>query len=296
LGILLVPEVIEYPSEQFSSNIEQSYYRLIQSRFCLTKLDINKLADHARFFGTFHLEFSYNSIIELGAIPVMYLPRIDKTSDPLSLKHLASSFIYRLCELQNLCEDIHNLELIASTNKKDKKVKILRGNDGQTIDINIKQLRNILEIITCNIAPYSEIYGAIQGMASLFYPSDLNYNNEFKMLHYYNQHEWRIVGGISINGNRLDTSLNLEEKDMLQEIDKSFFTKEFPYGREKDLLINGCSVIKIVNEKSIHNFITRIIVPSGQLAIAKEIADRYCFPKEKIVSINQAICSIEYEI
>jgi hypothetical protein len=109
-GLLLGPEIIEYPSP----NAEREDIRIVQCRFCMTALeDVNQLIEHARIFGNVHLEFTTESAYEMGATPVMYVPKVEPEASlagPNSLWHLASSFIHRMSDLQRICARLEKLD------------------------------------------------------------------------------------------------------------------------------------------------------------------------------------------
>jgi hypothetical protein len=231
-GLLLVPEVMEFPSEYRG----EDNYRLVQSRFCLTQLDdLESLERHAEHFGAFHLEFGDKVVYSLGAIPVMYLPKRGNQPDKCSglLDDLGSFFIHRLLELQNLCTRAGQLEDILLANSFKETVTIGDEMAG-TYTVNVKQASAVLKMLCRDIEYFDRILGAIQGLASLFYPIDMERGGKYEQLYYFRQREWRVIRGIvpgeyapgaSGNSSSIDGALNDEEKDALLEIDPVFYGK-----------------------------------------------------------------------
>jgi hypothetical protein len=293
-GLLLVPEVTVYPPE----TPEGQEYRLIQSRFCLTQLDtIEDLERHAEFFGTFHLEFSDSTMYALGVLPVMYLPKRSRhfPETPTPLADLAGFFIHRLLELQELCRRMKQLDCLLVENRNSKTIEITDEKDNASI-INTKQARAVLDMLRRDMADYDQIQGALQGFASLFYPTDMDYwNKEEKrdyceQLYYFRQREWRIIRGISIAGKTVDEQLSDDEKKFLLEIDRNFYgpgEKEIVFAdRERRPKVCECTVIRRIDGKPAGEKIEYIIVPTGKVKDAKELAKNHGFNPDKIVDMK----------
>ncbi|MDR1257471.1 MAG: hypothetical protein LBJ86_06965 [Spirochaetaceae bacterium] len=291
-GLLLVPEVVDYPAEYSGGN----EYHLVQSRFCLTQLDdLERLERHAGHFGTFHLEFSDETIYFLGAIPVMYLPKRSRqpVASSAPLADLGSFFIHRLLELQNLCTRMKQLESILLTNSFNEIITIDDKTD-RTYTVNVKQAKTILKMLCRDIESFDRIQGAIQGLASLFYPVDMDYTNEetdksyYEQLYFFRQREWRVIRGIKLAKQSMDEKLTDEEKAALLEIDPVFYgkgKKELEFIDGKNPKICECSVIKKLGESPVWEKINYIIVPTAKLEVARELA--------KNMSIRNRIIDME---
>ena len=313
-GILLVPDSVEYRREKDVLNNTPEKYYVVQSRFCLTQIDISELKTHEKYFGGFHLEFTNDSAYSLGAIPVFYLPQIEPGMSEWSLKKLASSYFYRLYELQTLCQDMQTLEKMIESKKDRETVTVERDNSAtgktQSYTVNVKQLRDILDMLTMNIttiraeagkdvnnitARMDAILGAIKGIGSLFYPTDKDYEGEHEDLYYFRQREWRITAGLSVNGKRLDKKLNDIQKGFLMSIDSGLFEKNIAFadGKEKRSRIEECSIIpEILTEtgpKPVHDFVERIIVPKEALEKAKAVAEKNHFDPARVVDFLSAM-------
>jgi hypothetical protein len=293
-GLLLVPETLDYPKTDAEGK-ESGSFRLVQCRFSMTAIDdIAKLQDHAEVFGNIHLEFTEESAYALGAIPVMYVPKppFSLTAEPASLWHLASSFIHRLCDLQTIAYMIEYLDMAAADYAQEKEITV-NADTGNSKKINVAQLRDILELILEGIvdinldkekkeAEFAQIQGAIQGLCSLFYPTD---TKDEELLHYFRQHEWRIIQGMSINGNGQDRELEANEKKAILGVDKNFFNFEpdFEFRTGRHSRIDLCRLLPEINGKHIREYINRILVPSHLYKQAVAITDDIKFPKEKII-------------
>jgi hypothetical protein len=281
-GLLLVPEVKTYPSENPGGN----GYRLVQSRFCLTQLDdLKSLERHAEHFGTFHLEFSDETIYSLGAVPVMYLPkRIEQPdADSAPLADLGSFFIHRLLELQNLCTRMGQLKALLSENRFSETITVGDKNDktAETYTLNVKQAKIVLDLLGGDIGSFKRIQGALQGFASLIYPIDWDYTDEktkksyYKQLYFFRQREWRVIRGIMVTKQTIDRKLTGEEKEALLEIDPVFYgpgKKELEFIDGRKPKICECSVIRELDGRPVWEKIDYIIVPAAKLDAARELA------------------------
>jgi len=326
-GILLVPEIITYKHK------EKEYY-VAQSRFCMTQTDISELKAHEKYFGGFHLEFTNYCAYSLGAMPVFYLPNTEQDKIEWLLRKLAFGYLYQLNELQTVCRYIRDINemLIDEKDQDSIQVQGKKGADGkhQVYTVNIKQLRDILDMITQNLIPSTAIpeerrkdigtcmdnfLGALQGIGSLLYPTNKDINREYEDLYYFRQREWRINAGISINGKQLDRELTPQEKKVLMSIDPVFFGKEITCADLKEhKRIDVCTVLPAVvykdktkpeNEKNepetkskpVRELIERIIVPKTALEKARIIAKQNHFDPARVTDFVSAmeIAALESE-
>jgi hypothetical protein len=324
-GILLVPEVIKYPLGKNNQNEKPDEYYVVQSRFCITQIDISELKAHEEHFGGFHIEFTNDSAYSLGAMPVFYLPKPEQGVSELSLKRLASGYLYRLHELKTLCRYIQELDEMIKSEKDQATIPVKGKNraTGKTelYYVNLKQLRDVLDMLTMNMtvsrtvngegannitACMDSVLGALLGITSLFYPTDKDYGGEYEDLYNFRQREWRITAGISVNGKRLDRELTLGEKKILMSIDSRFFEKEITYtdGIVRSL-VEGCyympSVLceteiktgekteKKIGWKPVQEFVKRIIVPKEALEKARAVAEQNHFDPARVVDFVSAM-------
>jgi hypothetical protein len=293
-GLLLVPETLDYPGKTDAEGKEIGAFSLVQCRFSMTAIDdIAKLQDHAEAFGGIHLEFTEESAYALGAIPVMYVPKapFSVKAEPTSLWHLACSFIYLLCDLQTITYMLEYLDGAATDYAHEKEITV-SADTGNTKKINVAQLRDILELILEGVVDinlnkkekqteFAQLQGAIQGLCSLFYFTD----TKDELLHYFRQHEWRIIQGMSINGNEQDRELEANEKKAILGVDENFFglKPDFEFRTGKHRRIDLCRLLPEIDGKHIREYINRILVPSDLYEQAVAITDDIKKPKKKII-------------
>jgi len=325
-GFLMVPDTISYKLE---TNGFSQEYPITQSRFCLTQIDISDLKAHEKYFGCFHLEFTNQKTYDLGAMPVFYLPSSGQHQAEWPLRTLATGYLSRLFEVQSIIEQIRLL----GEKIKDKKDQASIPLCGIKKSIEVKQLRSLLEFITQELGQYRAgeeiradietimdyLIGALQGISSLFYPTDKDYEGEYDELYYFRQREWRIYANVSIGGKKLYHEIEKKEDvDALKAIDSEFFERKIVYATGKKLcrlercyfMPKAAHVVKPepgdIGAKSriemlpVQRFVERIIVPKEALEQTKDIAAKYNFEISRIVDFESAmklaISESEYDL
>ena len=324
-GFLMTPDTISYRLE---TNGFSQEYPITQSRFCLTQIDISELKAHEKHFGCFHLEFTNQKTYDLGATPVFYLPDSGPEQSEWPLRTLAAGYLSRLFEVQSIIEQVRLLgEKIRG--KKDQAAVPLGGIKKS---IEVSQLRSLLEFITRELGQFRAgeelradietvmdyLIGALQGVSSLFYPTDKDYEGEYDELYYFRQREWRIYAAVSVGGKKLYHRLKKEEMDALKAIDPKFFERKIVYATGKRLcrvkkcyfMREAAHVVKPepgdIGAKSriemipVQRFVERIIVPKEALGQTKAVARKYKFDISRIVDFETAMklaaSESEYEL
>ena len=328
-GILMVPETVFYKRDTSDRNKTPEEYFITQSRFCLTQIDISELKAHEEYFGNFHLEFANKDVYALGATPVFYLPRAEPGIIEWPLKKLAAGYLYRLFDLQTICRYIQKLDGLTKDEKDGSTVPInvrsKAAKEPTPYSINVTQLRDILEMITRNVLPdrhtvaalMDDLLGALQGVCSLFYPTDNDYEGEYKELHFFRQREWRITAGISADGKPLCKEPDKDQIKTLMSIDSAFFDNKIICATGEEIRrIEGCYFMpdvireikpepeqkdkgKITELVPVQHFVKRVIVPKAVLQEAKAVAEKYSFDSSRVVDFETAMDiaanELEYE-
>jgi hypothetical protein len=325
-GFLMVPETISYKRDKDDDNSLPPECLITQSRFCLTQIDIGELKAHEKHFGCFHLEFTNQNTYALGAMPVFYLPVSDPEKTEWPLKTLAVSYLSRLFEIQSIIEYIQ----LFSKKIKDKKDTDSIPIDWEKNTVEVKKLRYVLEIITQKLRPQGawdkadienlmdRLLGALQGVSSLFYPTDKDMEGDFDELYYFRQREWRIYAGVCVDGKDHHHGLSKKEMAALKAMDQRFFGKEIVYATgEKRSRVEGCCFMPEAAHRvkpepgdkeaksriemiPVQRFVERIIVPKEALGQTKAVARKYKFDISRIVDFETAmkiaVSESEYEL
>jgi hypothetical protein len=149
--------------------------------------------------------------------------------------------------------------------------------------------------------------GVLKGIFSLFCPTDKDFGGEHIDLYNFRQREWRITGGISIGGQRLDRKLKDDEIKFLLSLDKVFFGKRIEYadsGGGERQRADECTIMPSViyetkpkpgeekgeiKYKPVQELMERIIVPIEALEEARKIAKQNSFECSRIVGFETAM-------
>jgi len=294
-GLLLAPEIIGYEGVLDVEGKKTDPVSMVQCRFCMTAIDNAELLQkHAEYFGSIHIEFTEECAYEMGAIPVIYLPEapLDATSN--SLWHLAVFFVRRLRDFNVIINKLCELDKAIHKYVDADVYKMPIDMQGREKNFDVIQLRDTLELILDGIVDtykdrnsknaqelkeveFNQMLGAIEGMCSLFYPTDnIRKEGDEKFLFFFKQREWRIIANMCIAGESQDRDIYLHERKAIVAVDKDFFEKNkqnFPtVGLHPR--INLCRLLPEINNKPIKDYINKIYVPQKPLVLSNELHDR----------------------
>lgn len=267
-GLLLTPEVT-YWCEHLQDGTLSQPVKLFQKRICFTLLSPSRLQEHATTFGPFAFEYSVEKLRSLGGVPVFYLPYARETD--MGFEGIGGALMARLSEIQKLLTRLFELDdLIQRTQNKNELLNITHNR------IEVAQTRctagaaaDLINFLTYGMQPPSQLLNAIRGLSGFFYPTeDQNFT---RILDYYHQREWRIIGNMIKKGKESTRSLRESEIEKLKEIDNEFFGHklDFPTGvhnrAEQSLIFH-----EVANKHVLH-FARRLIVPEKALEKASQI-------------------------
>lgn len=244
--------------------------RILQRRICFTELAPSELHEHANVFGHFAIEFDVEVLKRMGAMPVFYIPRgmmNNEFAAPLGSVILiqlldASNLIKRLAWLDSLRYKSHNPMIDFEVKYPENPIV------SRKFELNIEETLKSIEAISHGLSPLTMLSSSVEGVLNLFYPADNTYKNE--SLGYYHQREWRIAGGIAINGIDLMRPLLSEERNVFIEIDSEFFQRKMVFIDNHFELIDECSLYTSLGGKHVLDLANRIIVPAIAIQNARE--------------------------
>jgi hypothetical protein len=72
-GLLLTPEILTWKDHKTPPSPPEEYVQ-VGRPCCFSELDATEVPRHAEYFGRFALEYSHRTLIDLGAVPVVYIP------------------------------------------------------------------------------------------------------------------------------------------------------------------------------------------------------------------------------
>ena len=278
LGLILAPEVVEWHTPVSLGT--PSPVQILQRRISFTELSPQELSAHSTRFGPFALEFETSALRRVGALPVIYMPQALSEQDPLALLgpfvvgHLEQ--IRSTLDLLNWMDQFDNPENIQSLGAKsiadDLMVTLRNPNESggtvQESQVPWEAIKNILNFIGFRRAPFDAMLGATSIAQALFYPTDDDYHDH--ELGYYRQREWRITADYHVNRSPRGRSLQDEEKELLLELDESFWGRNTHPSRPIPRVDNALVLVQ-PSPSELFDKVARIIVPDNFSDRARQI-------------------------
>ncbi len=185
-GLVLAPEVLawNYPHADGTPPREAQY---IQRRICFTEIPPSELIDHAKEFGSFALEFRVDTLKQMGAMPVFYIPRAMQI-DGIGVTSLGSTLV-----MQSIDAMVLMMRLAGVKKNLDDAPYVRHGRfdvttgfeKPRTFNLDVPETRKTLEALSYALTPFDMLEHALTGLLSCFYPADNLRDN--KALAYYRQ-------------------------------------------------------------------------------------------------------------
>ena len=270
LGLILAPEVVEWHTPVSLGT--PSPIQILQRRICFTELSPQELSEHSTRFGPFALEFETSALRRVGALPVIYMPQALSEQDHLALLgpfvvgHLDEirSTLDLLNQISQLDNPVYVQSLGANSVADDCMVTLTNpdesGGTVQEFQVPWMAIGNILSFIGFRRAPFDAMMGATSIAQALVYPTDDNHHDH--ELGYYRQREWRITADYYVNGSPRGRSLQDEEKELLLELDESFWGGNAHPSKPIPRKDNALALVQPTPGELLDK-VTRIIVPDN---------------------------------
>jgi hypothetical protein len=276
-GLLLVPEIVNYPAELRDAGDERDKIVSVQRRLSLTMLPPEQLLDHCKIFGPVSLEFSPLAARRLGAMPVMYLPQATAGGLEVGLDQLGYFFSYRIAELHQLCDRIIDLQKKIGQHRSSDLIKIYDRGKGKEVEIENRRLKTLFDLIVepDNVEAFA---ATLQALSSLFYPTDeFRHSAELvkSPLYYYFQREWRVLSGLVLDGDEVDLPLSHEECKMVSSTNPGFFKEIISLRHRMVRRIEACTIIRAIVNRPIRELIEQVYIPARWQSAAKELLDEF---------------------
>ena len=266
-GLLLVPETIQWQEPLVDGELSKPFY-VAQKRICFTELAESELAEHSRRFGPFSLEFSIQSLRQLGAIPVFYVPpgRTDQY-----LESIGNALMARMLEIEQLLDRLSQIgKVISGTARDDETIAItVDGHAVGTLSMNVGQARELFRVLFHESQPVEQLLNAMRASAGFLYPTeDLTFTTT---LGYYRQREWRIVSAMVKRGTEVSRSPTQAEIDGLVALDPEFFGKELPFRTGPSTRAIQSQFMREIGGRHVLTFARRLFCPADAVDRAKAI-------------------------
>lgn len=255
LGPLLVPEVVSVPQLNGGA-LAQPGFHILQSRFCITVFEKERLYEHMQIFGPISIVFSSSAILKAGAVPVFYFPNFEMREDENAIGLL---LVHNLRSAISLIQDLKYATQMKQTEYHDL--------------LNIQLSRYEYELLS-NVAnaffkstnrtssTLDSVIGTLQSISELLYPANRFRDVNKVSLQYFSQREWRILSNMKLNEIETSYPLTRNAKELLMELNYNFFTSEI---RFNDSVFRRIDKVEILEESIKNNIIDNII-------------DVYCLP------------------
>jgi hypothetical protein len=275
-GLVLTPEIAhwEYPHADGTPSRSAS---MIQRRASFTELSPSELGRHSEEFGHFALEFDIETLKQLGAMPVFYVPRTTEGAGMLGY-----TIVMQIIDAMRLTDRIARvLPILEQAPAEQTLIQFTFGmSDNQKVyELNPAQTKEALTGVGHALAPPQMISDFLEGTLNLFYPAD---GRNREALQYYRQREWRISGNYAIRGEEV---MRLPSEAMIERLlalDEDFFGRAFPpSGQEisnttiKDAsqkrLIDWVYVLPGLGDQRILEMARRVIVPDSAVETTNDI-------------------------
>lgn len=269
-GLLLTPEIYSF-KEPLMDGTYGKEIAVAQKRICFTELSPSELKLHSKTFGEFSIEWDIESLRELGAIPVFYIPM--KSSDNF-MEGIGLSFLSRLADTQLILNRLSTLiELTQKSNSSEKIVFKVNDLNISESRLTIGGFEDLAAILQYQTRPIAEIVAALQAISGFFYPTEnLKYT---EILGYYRQREWRIVANMMRHGVIVTDKPTESERQKLIELDESFFNSKSEYATGFFCKVDQCQFLRNIKGIKPIAFARRIIVPRNAIEPANALLMEY---------------------
>ena len=278
LGLILAPEVVEWHTPVSLGT--PSPIQILQRRICFTELSPQELSGHSTRFGPFALEFETTTLRRVGALPVIYMPQALSEQDHLAL--LGPFVVSHLGQIRHTLELLNQLgqldipayvQNLGENVLADDCMVVLRNGDEsrgtvQESQVPWKAIRDLLSFIGFETAPFNAMTGATSIAQALFYPTDDDHHDQ--ELGYYKQREWRITADYYVNESPRGRSLQDEEKELLRELDESFWGGH-THPSEPIPRVDKALALVQPAPAELFDKVTRIVVPDNFAGQARQI-------------------------
>jgi hypothetical protein len=237
---LATPPSAELPSATSGLRIGQTFAAFtVRSRASLAH-------EHAEDFGSFAIEFEVDALVEMGAIPVVYLPLRDdqRSHGRLLLQHLADIALV--------------LERLQDTSRKHPEEEFFRH-------------------LNRGLASREELIAALSALTSLVEPVEPSADAAVK---YFEQREWRILQNVGTSAGFDASPPTPDEQQRLFGLDRNFWTEPIGYrhissdgvsAEKSGPRIDRSLFLRRVRGRHFLDYARRLIVPPAALKRAQAI-------------------------
>jgi hypothetical protein len=266
-GLLLTPEIITI-KEQLSNGSSSEPWNMLQKRVSFTDLAPSELLEHAKSFGPFALEWDTQKLVQMGAIPVFYVPT---RATPNTLDGLGNTLLARLGEIQRLLQRLEQLTVRVNQPYWARENLAYRkgGVDINTFGCPLTAVAVLLQHLSEDIQPLPVLLSSVRALNGYFYPTEnLSYGGP---LAYYRQREWRILANISAAGEKVTDEATDEDVAALMNLDAEFFGKELELLSGRWQVARKCQFYRRFMQQPLIATVRRIIAPESAISSVRSL-------------------------
>lgn len=255
-GLLLVPELVTWHDPQ---SIGHELLRANQKRVCFTELAPSELAQHAKHFGSFAIEYSVSSLRSLGALPVLYVP--DTPAKSASLDAIGTLLLSNLAAAISMMSNVDEI-IRAPGNGLKISVKMKSGEEvnrqfSSDETVGIRKMVSLLE--KAEGLKLGAVANSLKRLSNLFYPTE-RAASSFN-LEYYRQREWRIFSGVELANADVARPPTASQIDQLMAIDQAFFSRQIKFPDDTFSVAEKSEFMHFVGGVHVLSSANRLIVP-----------------------------------
>jgi len=304
-GLLLTPEIEHWRDSKTPPSPPEDYIA-VSRRCCFTELAPDDLQKHAGYFGNFALEFDQRTLVDLGAMPVFYVPRTTGTDGygpgPALVTQLAHAqeLLARVTAFRKFSQAVGEMhpsaqilasagingglvlgvpgsdvsysipaDVVARAKKVNPSFDFVAPSSPTPLGLTAGTLLSIFNLLHWGIHDPDVLTGTIKALGSLFYSTE---RPDDPFLSHYQQREWRIIGGMKRDGIPLSRSLPIEMRRALIDLDAPFFQWMLPFPSGSKALVDECEVFGFPQDgTSILSRVRRAVVPERAMNEAAAI-------------------------
>jgi hypothetical protein len=294
-GLLLTPQLIEW-RQPSSGGVQPRAFPVLQQRVCFTELAPHELPKHAQKFGHFALEFEIDTIRQLGAVPVYYVPQ--PTGEAADGSHVATALFAVVMDANAVVSRLTALsQCLDGPTPVPERFQFDVGfarNSGEraVFSISRDEAKNILAAIGHQVTPWADFSAGTNALLNFFHPTDDVKHD--KMLDYYREREWRIACNFAMtqtDGSRVGVLLPVTQaiRERCLGIDAEFFGRKILTDMGEVDTLDRVLVHPGLNGVPLITMARRVIVPTEALDQTTQILSALDHPP-KVVAMDDIQC------
>lgn len=317
-GLLLTPEVTEWRDVKMAPSPSESYLQ-VSRRCCFTELSPEELPGHSERFGAYALEFNHQILVDLHAVPVIYIPRMSGYENygvgPAIVTQLAhvQNLLSQLAELKKFAQAAAaasataplgmfkapdgsiivgasgtNLSFTIPAKLLERVQAVAPGfvppqipEGGAPVGVNAGGLLTVLNVMTWGQHDTSVLVGTVKALGSLISSTERLGD---PLLSHYQQREWRIIGGILHDESPISGKPSPDHRARLMELDPNFYGRQLVLPSGPNMFVDECEVLATAaNGRAVIESVRRVHCPSNQVENVKAIVREY--PNVQVASL-----------